>query len=203
LKASGWNVLILERSPSLADRGAGIACMPQFLAFFKKFDRTKTTFWTHAAGRQHLRLDGAVMNFEPDFRPLDLTSWLATYAVARDNFDRDPDIPKEQLIRYCPSSKVAGYSIQDGKISVQYSQAGTLRDQEADVLVIAEGASSPQRQRLLPSVQRRYVGYVVFRGLVPESDLDPDLTASVAPFVTFYHGKGRDYIQFLCYLIPG
>lgn len=47
-----------------------------------------------------------------------------------------------------------------------------LHSLRADILIAADGASSSFRAHFSPQSQRKYAGYLAFRGIVPESDLD-------------------------------
>lgn len=53
---------------------------------------------------------------------------------------------------------------------------------------------------LLPEVVPEYAGYVAWRGLVGESELDPSLVWTFSEKFTFFLGENT---QILCYLIPG
>jgi 2,6-dihydroxypyridine 3-monooxygenase len=69
-----------------------------------------------------------------------------------------------------------------------------------DLLVCADGVGSSFRARLVPGARRTYAGYVAWRGMVPESDLDPADAAALTDAIT-YHVYANSHI--LVYPIPG
>jgi 2-polyprenyl-6-methoxyphenol hydroxylase-like FAD-dependent oxidoreductase len=71
---------------------------------------------------------------------------------------------------------------------------------EADLIIAADGGSSTIRRLLKPDVERKYVGYVAWRGTVPETQLSDEAREVFVEKFPFYHSTG---IQLLGYLIPG
>lgn len=61
---------------------------------------------------------------------------------------------------------------------------------EADMVLAADGPSSTIRKLLTPEVERRYVGYVAWRGTVPEAEVNETLEKTFVDKFTFYHGPG-------------
>jgi len=70
----------------------------------------------------------------------------------------------------------------------------------ADIVVGADGGSSTVRRLLRSDVERKYVGYVAWRGTVPETELSDAAREVLVERCTFYHTTG---IQILGYIIPG
>lgn len=60
----------------------------------------------------------------------------------------------------------------------------------ADLVLAADGASSTIRKLLVPEVERKYVGYVAWRGTVPETELSPRAREVLIDKFTFYHTDG-------------
>jgi len=56
----------------------------------------------------------------------------------------------------------------------------------ADLLIGADGPNSTVRQRFLPDVHYRYAGYVAYRGLVNETELEQDAAALFTERFVFY-----------------
>ena len=52
-----------------------------------------------------------------------------------------------------------------------YVEGGISHSLTADLAIVAEGASSHLRQKYDPRVERKYAGYLGFRGVVREGDL--------------------------------
>ncbi|KAI9877577.1 MAG: hypothetical protein M1823_007085, partial [Watsoniomyces obsoletus] len=58
------------------------------------------------------------------------------------------------------------------------------------------------RKRLLgqEAAERKYVGYVAFRGTVPETELKTSILETFLEHLSFFHADGT---QILAYVIPG
>ena len=70
---------------------------------------------------------------------------------------------------------------------------------ESDLLIGADGFRSSLRGLLLPDLEPEYAGYVAWRGVVPESQLDADVLSVFENNFTFFR-MAESHI--LCYLIP-
>ena len=55
-----------------------------------------------------------------------------------------------------------------------------------DLMICADGVGSDSRKKLLPNVLSNYSGYVAWRGMVSESDLDKKLRESFSEAITYY-----------------
>jgi 2-polyprenyl-6-methoxyphenol hydroxylase-like FAD-dependent oxidoreductase len=78
---------------------------------------------------------------------------------------------------------------------------GEIETTYADYVICADGPSSKMRGMLLgQDEERKYAGYVAFRGTVPEHELSKDTKAVFVEKFTFFHGKAT---QILGYAIPG
>ncbi|MDQ4063889.1 MAG: hypothetical protein M3122_08400, partial [Actinomycetota bacterium] len=117
-----------------------------------------------------------------------MTSWGAVYRKLRAAF------PEE---RYHQGSNLVSFEQDEGGVIACF-EAG--REEECDLLVGADGTHSTCRRLLLPEVTPEYAGYVAWRGLVKESDLEPVLARIFVEKFTFFLGPN---MQILCYLIPG
>lgn len=157
-----------------------------------------------------------------------MTSWDLLYYLGRANFDGqfsehvasqwdqvndgpDGERVKEAWGRakYEYGRSVEGLQVVNDKVEVTWrdtregspnkGEQGTLI---VDFVVCADGPSSGMRKMLLSdqAAQRKYAGYVAFRGTVLETELE---TATRNVFVekfTFFHTQGT---QILGYAIPG
>jgi 2-polyprenyl-6-methoxyphenol hydroxylase-like FAD-dependent oxidoreductase len=56
------------------------------------------------------------------------------------------------------------------KMQVQFESVGdgTINSLSADMVVLADGSTSSMRRPLLPKIDRQYLGYMCWRGTVPE-----------------------------------
>ena len=94
-------------------------------------------------------------------------------------------------------------NVQDAghQIKVEYeSREGDVEKTKADLVIGADGPSSSLRKIFLPDVQRKYVGYVAWRGTVPESEATAVAQKAFVGTFTFLHAPGT---QILSYVIPG
>ena len=88
---------------------------------------------------------------------------------------------------------------EDVKVTWQQKDAGE-KNEAVDLVIAADGASSTVRRLLEPSVERKYCGYVAWRGTVPEDQLSDEAKEVFVEKFTFFHSTG---MQALGYLIPG
>ncbi|KAJ7485021.1 monooxygenase [Mycena galericulata] len=221
LKELGYRVTIFERSPVMVGQGAGIVCGEEVGKFFDTFDKTKTTLVVQSNARQHLSKDGSVAagTYSPQIQQM--TSWDKVFYVLRANFDGfhkegfiygpgvKPSDMADSNVSYRLGHTVSSHTVDSGtgRVRVQYTVANPAADQpltalteEGDLFICAEGPSSPSRMTYLPDVQRRYAGYLAFRGLIPESELSPETAKSLTQIFTFYFDQRT---QMLSYMIPG
>jgi 2-polyprenyl-6-methoxyphenol hydroxylase-like FAD-dependent oxidoreductase len=70
----------------------------------------------------------------------------------------------------------------------------------ADLLIGADGPNSTVRHQFLPDVNYRYAGYVAYRGLVDEADLDLEAANLFTERFVFYQFPNSHILQ---YVIPG
>ncbi|TKA70744.1 hypothetical protein B0A49_07653 [Cryomyces minteri] len=211
LKRLGHTVRILERNPSplLHNQGAGVVAGNDTQDFFQHHDLTHRPLAVTSHLRHYLDVKGNEIHREEYAQQM--TSWDLLYYVLRANFDRVES-------GYCSLPPV-----QDGEGQATYQYGHTVtalhdlgpdagvelsfrdRDGEsdkttADLVIAADGGSSTVRKLLQPDVERKYVGYVAWRGTVPERSLSAAATAALAEKFTFFHASG---VQILAYLIPG
>lgn len=102
--------------------------------------------------------------------------------------------------------KVTGISEEGDNVKVTFEH---VREQDfketedviADLVIVADGASSTVRRLLSPSSPKRtYAGYVAFRGTVLETELSGPAAEVFVERFPFFHSQGQ---QILAYTIPG
>lgn len=156
LRDAGCDVDVYERSRRpLTGRGVGIVAHPATIRY--SLERGAGDPTSPVSYMRYLDASGEVVHQEEtSFR---FTSYYALYSDLLASFDRD---------RYHLGSEVAGFDQGGEGVTVELRD-GTRVD--CDLLVCADGIQSSLRDELLPDLERRYAGYVGWRGVVPEADL--------------------------------
>ena len=188
LREAGCEVEVFEQSQGeLRDRGAGIVVQPELLGFLEERGIwTRDEVGVPSKVRQYLAEDGGVVRAGESHQLM--TSWGTVYRRLRAAF------PGE---RYHQGSELVGFDQDEGGVIARFRDG---KEEECDLLVGAEGTRSTCQRLLLPEAVPRYAGYVAWRGLVKESELEPALARTFGEKFTFFL---RQNTQILCYLIPG
>lgn len=191
----GHSVTILERTPAsvLQDQGAGIALYSiiaqireafmklgtsgsPIADFLEQYDRTKTPT-LGVDGGQVLNRDGSI---KMAIKVVDakITSWDLLYNTLRANYDGGFDegyigaaerMGGDGIAKYLTGAGVIDLQEVGEMVKVVYEDKDGTGSLEADIVVGADGPSSTVRTLLLPKVERKYAGYVIWRGTVKES----------------------------------
>jgi 2-polyprenyl-6-methoxyphenol hydroxylase-like FAD-dependent oxidoreductase len=203
-------VRVLERSPTalLHNQGAGVVAGNDTQEFFDKIVKPGRDIAVTSQMRLYLDKTGKVMDGSVEERQQRMTSWDLLYHLLRwrveglqsdyvDGLEAD-DRPKANYQNGCT---VTALKESGEKIELSWMQKD-LGEQtcEADLIIAADGGSSTIRRLLVPDVERKYVGYVAWRGTVPETQLSDEAREVFVEKFPFYHSAG---IQLLGYLIPG
>ncbi|MFS2027285.1 FAD binding domain-containing protein [Massilia sp. CT11-137] len=193
LKTIGWRVDVFERSPHALDsRGGGIVLQPDVLHAFH-FAGIRPAGALGVASRDRIYLDRAGDVVRRDHQPQTQTSWNMLHGTMRRALPGDCIHPGETLERI----EQAG-----GQVRAVFASG---RVETGDLLVGADGARSTVRSLMLPALAPNlapeYSGYVAWRGLVPEADLDADSRAVLDGVFAFQHDEGEQML--LEYLVPG
>jgi 2,6-dihydroxypyridine 3-monooxygenase len=188
LADAGLDVSVHERSPSeLQERGAGIGLLPDSSRYL--VERAGVPLDEISTSTSHIRYlgrDGHVLHEQAhQYR---FSSWNTVYRRLLGCFDRD---------RYHLDSEVTGFEVKDDSVRVELANDVPI---DADLLVCADGVSSPARRRLLPDVRIGYAGYVAWRGMQPEAALDADTRARLGDAITYFVYANS---HILLYPIPG
>ena len=188
LADAGLDVSIHERSPSeLQERGAGIGLLPDSARYLvERAGVALDDISTSTSRIRYLGRDGDVVHDQAHrYR---FSSWNTVYRRLLGCFDRD---------RYVLGSEVTGFEVKDASVRVELAHDVPI---DADLLVCADGVSSSARRRLLPDVRVRYAGYVAWRGMQPEAELDADARARLDDSITYFVYANS---HILLYPIPG
>ncbi|KIW26186.1 uncharacterized protein PV07_09300 [Cladophialophora immunda] len=209
LKQHGYDTTILERNPTnlLENQGAGIVAGGDTLAFFERYDRCKRPVAVTSQKRMYLDQSGEVVHEE--VMKQTMTSWDLCYYMLRANYDHQQSgyckvpgpQPGDGKIDYRYGCTVTGFQEEGDQIRVFYDKTdGGKESVVGDMLVGADGPSSSVRKILCPEVERKYAGYCVIRGTVPENEASEEARKAFVERFTFFHAPG---IQNLTYTIPG
>jgi 2-polyprenyl-6-methoxyphenol hydroxylase-like FAD-dependent oxidoreductase len=188
LRSIGWQVDIYERSPhSLDSRGGGIVLQPDVVEAFQRagiVDEVPLGVVAHE--RYYLNRDGSIA--QPMSMRQTLTSWNLLYNSMRRHF------PAEHYHQGKHLSEIS----QDGTQVTAIFTDGTR--ETGDLLVGADGPTSTIRHLLLPDYTPQYAGYVAYRGLADERELDPATAKLLTERFVFYQFPNSHILQ---YVIPG
>ena len=187
LRRAGWAVDIYERVDSeLSGRGAGIVAQYELIERLRGLGLVTSELGVHITTRKIIDVQGRLTH-EIEC-PQVLTAWERVYRLLRDAFS-----PKH----YHRGRGLARFIQGRGAVQAHFSDGETV---EADLLVGADGIRSTVRQRCLPDVAPRYVGYTAWRALIGERAFSPDVHRELFEFMSFGLPPGE---QFLGYPIAG
>jgi 2-polyprenyl-6-methoxyphenol hydroxylase-like FAD-dependent oxidoreductase len=207
----GHKVTILERSPTplLHNQGAGVVAGGETQAFYNKHDLSKTPIAVRSKQRLYLDKKGEIMDEEDSSQRM--TSWDLLYYLGRANFDQvdseyleggkaPPRCSDQGEAKYEFGRVVTAVHDAGEKVKIEYEdtredgkhQPGGI---EADFLIAADGPSSRLRRMLVPgAAERKYAGYVAFRGTVREDQISRDAEDVFVEKFTFFHGPGTQIL---------
>jgi len=189
----GADVTVFERSRHLEDRGAGIGLALSLVERLKERGLID-------ADMAHIPVFNRrfVVRCDKEDLHLGRTIWVQSFASASTNWD----VLYGQIRRRVPDAVFhqgchvvsIGDDVED-EVCLGLADGRMLR---FDLVVCADGYDSLGRRKLFPSHEPRYVGYIIWRGLIPEG-----LVADVAPFegvrvFAMYEGGHAIF-----YLVPG
>lgn len=184
----GVEVDVYERSPSeLVQRGAGIGFLPESARYL--VERAGLALDSISVATSHIRyLDRRARVIFDGVHPYRFSSWNTVY--------------RRLLVCFNPAQyhlghEMTGWVDGDNAVEVRFANKAS---RQIDLLVCADGVGSAARARLLPAVQPSYSGYVAWRGMIPESELDTATRAVFHDAITYYVYANS---HILVYPIPG
>ena len=187
LRAIGWEVDIYERSAhDLDSRGGGVVLQPDVVEAFQRAGIDAQALGVVAHERYYLNPDGSIAQSMPIRQRL--TSWNLLYGSMRRHF------PSEH---YHSSKHLSDIQQGDEQVTALFTDETC---DTADLLVGADGPNSTVRQHFLPNANYRYAGYVAYRGLVDEAELEAATASLFRERFVFYQLPNSHILQ---YVIPG
>lgn len=187
LRDIGCQVDVHERSAAPLDgRGGGIVLHPVTVRCLRENALLDLrTVSTSATFHRYLAADGTVL--DESVRRYRFTGYNALYGALLRAFGRE---------RYHLGHDVTGLAQDADGVELAFSDGSTA---QCDLVVAADGVSSFVRRTVLPGVRQRYAGYVAWRGLVDERELEPGTAAALDDALTYHLGPG---MHALTYPIP-
>ena len=189
----GADVTVLERSRHLEDRGAGIGLALSLVETLKRRSLVDADMGCIPVFKRRF-----VVGNGRESAHLGRTIWEQSFASVSTNWD----VLYRQLRRRVPDTAFRqgchvvsiGQEI-DRDVFLELSDGDVL---SFDLVVCADGYDSLGRRTLFPGHEPHYVGYVVWRGLLPETSVP-----EIAPFegvrvFSMYEGGHAAF-----YLVPG
>jgi 2-polyprenyl-6-methoxyphenol hydroxylase-like FAD-dependent oxidoreductase len=183
LRKSGWQVDVFERSDvELKGRGAGIVSHQQLRDILVESGAGIEDLGVHVEERALFDRAGEVTG---RYRyPQIVTSWDRVQNLVR-------HIQPEGS--YHLDHNFIGFEADTDGVSVRFENG---RSERADILIGADGFRSAVRNLLFPGVQPIYAGYVIWRAVVDEVDLDPETHAAVFEKFAFFLAPGHEIIGY-------
>ena len=189
----GADVTVFERSRHLADRGAGIGLALSLIETLKARDLVDAHISHIPVFKRRF-----VVRCDQESSHLGRTVWEQSFASASTNWDvlygqLRQRLPDASFRQGCEVVSVIQQA--DDAVSLAFDDGSSL---PFELVICADGYDSLGRRTLFPAHEPQYVGYIIWRGLIPEK-----LVADIAPFegvrvFTVYEGGHASF-----YLVPG
>ena len=189
LHRAGHRVTVFERSVhGLARRGAGLVAQQELFDLLHAVGRDDAArVGVVAHERITLARDGRVVYRDPS--PQTQLSWDYLYEVLRSLLPADG---------YRLASPVRSVDSTEDHAVLQFDDG---RRERFDLVIGADGLNSVARTAVAPEHHdNTYVGYVTWRGLIPEGSLPPDAADPLLDRFAFFNGPTS---HMLGYLVPG
>ncbi|HEY2636005.1 MAG TPA: FAD-dependent monooxygenase, partial [Solirubrobacteraceae bacterium] len=187
LRAAGCDVDVLERSRRpLEGQGAGIVLNPATIRWFtEQEERGVDELGVAVEHLRYMGVDGEVV--EEHREPYVLASYDTLYRNLLAAFGTE---------RYHLGCEVMAGGSDERGITAALADGGR---RGADLLVWADGIGSAGRDQLTPEADRRYAGYVAWRGTLPPEHLSEPTREALRNAVTYCV---LDDSHFITYPIP-
>lgn len=188
LQRAGWDIAIYERSSTgLAGKGAGLVPQQDVDEILREIARPDV-LRQGVVAKERIFLDRSGDIIGVVHSPQTQISWDLLFSAFREQLSND---------YYHLNRSVTGLNVSGQRPIVQFADGS---EEQADLVVGADGIGSIVRAEVAPGSHPRYAGYVAFRGLAPESELPASSAQIVTDRFTFFDAS---HSQFLGYLVAG
>ena len=186
LADAGHHVTVYERSTAeLEERGAGIGFLPATYRYLVECGGIRLDDVAVSTGHiRYLARDGSVAH--DDQHSYLFSSWNTVYREMLGCFDRSAYRLSHEL-----------HTLEVEPLTLRFSNGAVINP---DLAVFADGIGSTARAALLPECRPQYVGYVAWRGVVPETHLSKTTRATLDDAITYFVYANS---HVLVYPIPG
>ena len=197
IKRLGHDVRILDQNLASmrTDHAAGMTTGPSGHELLQQCDFSRQPYAFPCPGFQIIDKQSNTTRLID--ASLNLTGWNVLYYRLRANFDGlksdfCPEPPTatdaEGHVVYDLGKKATNVSFADDRVTVEFDDLinGGGGSAYADVVIVADGANSSIRQKLLPGLKHEYAGYIVWRGTVPEKDVSEETVKLIEKRFTAY-----------------
>ena len=171
LKEIGHRVYVLEKSSRdvLTSEAAGLQAGQEVQKFITKYIKDVKPYSITPAANviEVLNAKGSTINSIPVGNVMHLTTWNILFDIFKSSILDGTSSPQAT---YETDKLVQGVTYDGEKVLVTFTDTTTgLSDiLKADIVIAADGGHSTVRKSVLPQVTPKYVGYVTWRGSVPE-----------------------------------
>jgi 2-polyprenyl-6-methoxyphenol hydroxylase-like FAD-dependent oxidoreductase len=188
LRKAGWDVTVYERAAGhLGDRGTGIGTREELFAVMRRAGlQVEPSIGVPVLGRIGCGRDGSVVHRLPV--PGVTSGWSRIWRPLKDAF------PAEH---YRGAAALTRFEQDHGRVLAHFADGTQV---EGDLLIGADGLHSTVRSSLAPNLRPQYAGYVAWRGVVEERDVEPALRDTVLQHMVFGFPDGG---MFLSLPMPG
>ncbi|WP_306259242.1 FAD-dependent monooxygenase [Pararhizobium sp. IMCC21322] len=192
MRKAGHQVEIFERSKrGLIGRGGGVTTTSDMLRQLAELDIIDEDFPSSPYSELHMSKvsdeDGDLGRC-PLIRALDMNCvhWSGLWENMRKRIPDDI---------YKRGYELVSAENRDDDVVLQFQNGEIVT---ADLVLFADGYNSLGRKLMFPEIGLEYRGYSVWRGVVPESEIENGDQLSIHPRFSFRDQQG----SFICYMIP-
>ncbi len=183
LRQTGWQVEVYERSDvELKGRGAGIVSHQELLDILTESGAGIADLGVHVEDRVLFDNLGDVVSRH--HFPQIVTSWDRVQNLGR-------SIQPEGT--YHLNHNFAGFEQTSSGVTVHFDGGKSV---EGDILIGADGFRSAVRGIIAPEIQPIYSGYVIWRAVIDEADIDLETHAAVFEKFAFFLAPGNEVVGY-------